>query len=293
MKNKHYDEWEFEKILNVMESNPLTANMKLEAYLNKYPKDYYAIIMYIATLITIGKFTEAETLLNELESTYNKDKDFINKYPKKYQKKIKANIISSRIRLLAYQEKYEEVKNLYLKYEEDLQESGIEMERVLFYCRKKLNLPVRIDPKSYRYIYRQMNEYSELDFLGHIKKHLASYNNNKQQSIFNYDFPLDKVLIEIKKYIPGEKRLYPFIYADLYIFKYDSCGIESGKVANYFKVVCFHNTSDIITMYPINCSEELLYIDLNYLIQNDTKQKGLSRIDRFNRRYQRKDSNTN
>ena len=293
MKNKYYNEWEFDRILKVMEFNPLTANIKLEAYLNKYPKDYCAIIMYIATLITIGKFSKAEMLLNELEDTYKKDKHFIKKYPKIYQEKLRANIISSRIRLLSYQEKYEEAQNLYLKYEDDLQKLGIEMERILFYLRKKLNLPIRIDPESYRYIYRQINEYSVVDFLGHIKKHLALYNHNKEQSIFNCDFPLDKVITEIKKYIPGEKRLYPFIYADLYIFKYDSCGIESGKVANYFKVVCFHNTSDIITMYPINCCEESLCIDINYLIPNDTKLKALSRIDRFNNRYQRKDSNTN
>lgn len=288
--NKYYNGWEFKQILKLMETNPVTANIKLEAYLNEYPKDYCAVIYYIATLITLGEFKKAEELLNELEYTYNKDKDFRNKYPKRYVKKLNANIISSRIRLLSYYERYEEAKDLYLQHEEDLQGLDIEMERVLFYCSKKLNLSVSVAPESYTYVYRQMNEYNELDFLEHIKKHLAGHNLKPNQSIFNYDFPFDEVLTEVKKYIPGEKRLYPFIYADLYIFKYDGCGIESNKTVNYFKVVCFHNTRDIITMYPINCSEELPYIDLNYLTLKDTKPKGLSRIDRFNKRFQRKDS---
>lgn len=290
MTNKYYNEWEFKQILKLMETNPITANIKLKAYLKEYPEDYCAHIYFIATLITLGNFKEAESLLKALEYIYNNDKDFKNKYPRKYLKKLNANIISSKIRLLSYYEKYKEAIEVYLQHEQELAELDIEIERVIFYCRKKLDLPIRIDSDSYTYIYRQINEYSEQDFLDHIKKHLAEYNHKPYQSIFNPDFPRDKVLVEIKKYIPGEKRLYPFTYADLYVFKYDACGIESNKTVNYFKVVCFHNTSDIITMYPINCSEELPYIDLNYLIKEDIKTKGLSRIDRFNKRYQRKDS---
>lgn len=288
MTNKYYNEWEFKKILKLMETNPVTANLRLETYLKKYNKDYCAHVYYISTLITLGEFKEAEARLKELEYMYINDKDFKNKVDIKNMKKLKTNIISTKIRLLSYHEKYKEIEELYLQHEQELKELDIEIERLIFYCRKKLNQPVSTNPKSYSYIYRQMNRYSEQDFLDHIKKHLPEYNHESSQSIFNSDFPFDKVLVEIKKYIPGEKRLYPYLYADLYIFKYDACGIESNKTVNYFKVVCFHNTSDIITIFPINCSEELPYIDLNYLIKEDIKTKGLSRIDRFNMRLQKK-----
>lgn len=286
MTNKYYNKWEFKQILKLMETNPVTANIKLGTYIKEYPKDYCAKIYYISTLITLGNFEEAEELLDELEFTFNNDKDFKNKYQQKFKEKLKINIISTRIRLLSYQEKYDELYKLYVSSKNELKDLDIDIERLIFYCRKKLNLPINSDTGSYSYIYRQMNEYNERDFLEHIRKHLPGYNYNLNQSIFNSNFQLDKIFVEIKKYIPGEKRLYPHLYADLYIFKYDECGIENNKTVNYFKVVCFHNTSDIITMYPSSCSEEFPYTDLNYLIKDDTKIKGLSRIDRFNRRYQ-------
>ena len=290
MINKYYNGWEFKQILKLMETNPITANLKLKIYVEEYPKDYCAQIYYIATLITLGEFQEAETILKELELMSANDKVFKNNVDIKLQKKLQTNIISSKVRLLSYQEKYEELYELYLLYEKDLKELDIEIDRLNFYCRKKLNLPTETSPRAYTYIYRQINQYSEPDFLDHIRKHLALYNRDKKQSVFNYDFPIDKVIMEIKKYIPCSKKMYPYLYADSYIFKYDFCGIDSNKTVNYFKVVCFHNTRDIITMFPINCSEELPYIDLNYLVKTDEKVKGLSRIDRFNNRYQKKDS---
>ena len=286
MINKYYNEWEFKQILKLMETNPVTANIKLGTYIKEYNKDYCAKIYYISTLITLGKFEEAEELLNELEFMCSNDKSFNNSVDNKNIRKLKINIISTKIRLLSYKEKYKEIEELYLQHEQELKELDIEIERLIFYCRKKLNRPINANPQTYSYIYRQINEYSERDFLDHIRKHLKEYNYDSNQSVFNYNFPLNEILIEIKKHIPGEKKLYPYLYADLYIFKYDACGIENNKIANYFKVICFHNTSDIITMYPINCSEEFPYIDLNYLMQKDTKPKVLSRIDRFNKRYQ-------
>ena len=77
------------------------------------------------------------------------------------------------------------------------------------------------------------------------------------------------------------------LYDDMYVFKYDSCGKDNYKIVNYFKVICFEGTSQIITMYPASDCEKLPYIDLNYMkTKEDTpKIKVLTQREKFNTRY--------
>ena len=73
----------------------------------------------------------------------------------------------------------------------------------------------------------------------------------------------------------------------MYVFKYDNCGKHDNKIANYFKIICFHNTQDYITMFPCSNCENLPYVDLNYLVNSNDipKVKTLSQIEKFNKRY--------
>lgn len=135
-----------------------------------------------------------------------------------------------------------------------------------------------------------MIEYRESDFLDHIKKHMADYNSsliNPNPNIFVPDFPLEEVLEEIKKYIPSDKRLFPGFYEDVYHFKYEHCGRENNRLVNFFKVVCFNDTQDIITICPISYGDELPYVDLSYMKKEETKKeiKRPSALEKFNRRY--------
>ena len=102
--------------------------------------------------------------------------------------------------------------------------------------------------------------------------------------IFNEDFPVSKVLEELKKYIPSKKSIFS-MYADKYTFKYDFCGRVNNKVSDFFRVVTFHNENKLLTMYPVSYGSELDYIDLNYLKEEKNSIKRLSRIDKFNQRY--------
>ena len=106
--------------------------------------------------------------------------------------------------------------------------------------------------------------------------------------MFVSGFEIDRVLEEIKKYIPSDKRIYSGFYQDTYVFKYDFSGKDNNKATDYFKVICFHNTSDIITICPSLYCENLPYVDLNYMEKEKPKQKTLSQIDKFNQRYRRK-----
>ena len=285
MKKTFFDAWELNQAMDLMDQNPLIANYKLQEYIKKYPKDYSAKICYIATLISLRNLTEAEKELEDLESLLKQDEYLKNKVRKKT--KIKLNIISSRLRLLSYQEKYEDLYNFYYKHIMDVKDLEINVNPLIFYCKKKLNM---LDPNkrdSNTYIFKQIVRYEEKDFLEHLKKHLTNYDSSKNAYIFNNDFPIEKILTEIKKYIPSENCLYPYLYADAYIFKYDACGTDKDKVVDYFKVICLHNTSDIITMCPVSGHENWPHIDLNYLNEEKEKPKKrtLSQIDKFNKRY--------
>ena len=288
MKNQHFDKWDFDNAISVIETNPKESKQRLEEYLKKYSDDYSSYIYYAFSLIKLGDFTTAETIINKVEElvendyNYQKDENSLKHFNK--------HLISAKIKLLSYQKKYYKLYKLFLKYSEVTKSQ--DLNRTFFYCKKKLGL---LDPNKRNknsYIFRQTIEYKEDDFLEHIKNHLTEYNeetNEANDCFFYSSFPFKSILEEIKKIIPCEKRIYPGDYDNLYIFKYDSCGKVNSKSTDYFKVVCFHDTKDIITMYPADDCEHLPYIDLNYLKEekNTPKVKRLSQIDKFNQRYKK------
>lgn len=290
MKNRYFDEWEFKQAISILESNPARAKIELQQYIEKYPQDYSAYIYYISSLITLGEFEEAEYMLNLVESSIKNNKQLQHKK----EKNIKNNIelIVTKLRLLAHQERYAETYQYYKMHFEEIQQISVDIKPLIFYCQKQMGTIDSNKRERYKntYIFRQITRYEEYDFLDHIKKHLPNQNvniSNPNPCIFSLDFPIDTILTEIKKYIPSAVRLYPNFYVDVYVFKYRECGKVNNRIVDYFKVVCFHNTSNIITIYPDIDSQELPHIDLNYLIQDDKylKTKRLSQIDKFNKRY--------
>lgn len=285
MKNSFFDKWEFKKALDIGYKNPFEADLKFEEYFKKYPKDYSGYSYYISNLIKIKKLDKAEQIIKYIENKANNDQDLINN--KERYKRFKQNLLYSKFKLLMYQEKYQEFNKLY--YQNIELAKKLDINHLLFLSKIKagqINIRTR---DSYYYIQRQFINYNYEDFLNHLKDHtidIYNYIDYTNNSIFENDFPLDKILIEIQKYIPSEKCLYTGFIEDTYVFRYEVCGRQNNKTENYFKVLCFHNTSNIITMYPSSNCEELEYIDLNYLTKtNNNKIKKKSRIDRFYDRY--------
>lgn len=286
MGNKYFNEWEFHQAFSFVNTNPLEAKIKYEEYLKKYPKDYSTYPYYASILITLGLFNEAEEVLKFVEITSSRDSSFSKNLTK--LKFFKKNILYNRLRLLAYQDKFDELYQFSLDH---LQEIKImDANSVFFYCKKKIGKLDLNKRDQNSYLFRQIVEYKESDFLEHIKKHMADYNKNiniPNNSIFGPDFPIHEIVEEIKKYIPSDNRLFTGYLGDLYVFKYNQCGRENNKLVDYFKVVCFHDTKDFITMCPSSDCQELPYIDLNYLIpeNKNIKLKRLSQIDKFNKKY--------
>ena len=285
MKNIYFDRHEFLQILSLAETNPLLAKEKYEEYLERYPNDYCTYCFYCSLLITLQKFDEAEKEIIYLENMYKNDKKYVNE--KNRRKQLECNILYTKIKLLCYRGKYQELYELYLNNYQDLQQCSLD--DIYFYCKKQLGKLDINDRREYSYLYRQIIEYHEDDFLDHVRKHLADINmdlDNPNKNVFVPEFDLNKVLKEIKKYIPSTNRLCLGFFENIYIFKLDNCGRENNKLVNYFKVVCFNNTSNIITMVPVSKCENLPFIDLNYLIEKEEfKVKRLSQTEKFYKKY--------
>lgn len=286
MKAKYFNKWEFQQLLNLYETNPFEAKLKYEEYLDKYPKDYSAYSYYASLLIVLGEFDEAEKILDFVEFVSGRDSIF-SKDPYKLMN-FRRCVLSSRLRLLSYQEKYDELYNLCLHHFQDIK--NMDMMYILFYCKKKLGLLDSYKRSNYSYLFRQTVDYQESDFLYHIQKHLSDcnkYEDGDKKSVFVSNFPINKVIEEVKKTISSDKKLCYGTFQDIYIFRYNECGRDRNRLVDYFKVVCFHGTSDFITMCPSFDCQNFPYVDLNYLIcdSKNAKVKRLSQIEKFNQKY--------
>ena len=288
-KKEYFNKHEFIKAKNISLVNPTKGIIAYQEYFSKYPKDYTAYTYYISLLINLNKLNEAAENLYYIEQIYFEEPIF--HYNNERAKIFYFNILYCKLRLLCYQKRYQEFLILYHNNIEKL--SSIKNE-VSFYAEKKCgNLDLtRREPNSY--LYRQIVEYREEDFKDHLKKHLPEYNDNDSKYskyIFNPNLPIDEIIDEIKKYLPNDKKLCLGFMDNAYVFKYDECGRVNNKLVDYFKVITFDDTKDIITMCPSDECEYLPFIDINYMKENisdnDSKVKRLSQIDKFNMRYNR------
>lgn len=286
MQDKYFNSWEFKRALELRETDPILARTLYEEYFKKYPKDYSGYPYYCSILITLGKFELAEKILNYVEQAYKQDSSF---NQSKKLEKFKYNMFFTKMKLLSYQEKYEELYRICIDNIDEI--IGTSLNSVFFYSKKKTG---RLNPEKRdenTYLFKQIVRYEEKDFFEHIQKHLSEYNESLDEpnaTIFESNFPIKEVVEEIKKYIPSDKRLFAGFYQDIYFFKYNECGRVNKRLVNYFKVVCLHNSTDFITMCPVNGNDNLPHIDLNYLIKEEpVKVKRLSQIDKFNQRYKR------
>lgn len=271
------------KAVEMIKYDPENAEEALRDYLEKYPLDYSGYTHYAHALVVLGKGLEALNILSYVEKISKQDSKFYLLSDKVNY--LQKQIIINKYRALAQLERYEELYDYYNKTKHIVDES---FTRIKIKCEKELGT-LDLPRENQRYLFRQIKEYSEEDFKDHIKKHLSDFNEKLEipnESIFSYDFPIDDVIEEVKKYIPSDKKLCTGVTEDTYYFKYNDCGRENNRITDYFSLVTLHNTSNIITLFPMTKSEKCPYVDLNYL--NRSKVKTLSQIEKFNLRYKKK-----
>lgn len=289
MEEKYFDEWEFRKAQSYRIVNPFESVKKFEEYLKEYPKDYSGYVYYASSLITIGELDKAEKVLDYVEKLANSDSKFTTKEAYKMDAVI-FSIVYNRLRLYSYKGDYEKVYELGRNNPKQIQR--LNLNDLMFYCKRKIEKSRKSQREPNSYLFRQIVEYKEEDFMDHIKEHLADYNSNLDEpnkNVFVPDFPINEVIKEIKKCIPSNKKMLTGFWENVYVFRYDGCGRENNKLVNYIKVVCFDKSADMITMLPVSGFEDFPQVDLNYMIQEDKKEiKRESAIDKFNRKFRKR-----
>ena len=283
----YYNKIEFERASSLIASDPVGAKIAFEEYIQNYPTDYIAYNKYIYILIILNDLESAEKMVD-----YVKQKMQLNlKYMKCVNKvdKVEKGLRLNMIRILFAKEEYQKVYDYINQFCDDL---DIERkEELLLYCQKKIS-KIGMKRSDKNYIVRQIIEYHEDDFLAHIKKHQLKKNEDDckiNSNIFSESFPIQNIIEEVKKYIPSSKKMCTTLISDTYVFRFNDCGRDNNRIVDYFKVICFHNTSDFITMCPAFGCERLPFVDLNYinLECGKKKVKTLSQIEKFNKRYRR------
>ncbi|MBR1413586.1 MAG: hypothetical protein IJ574_02840 [Bacilli bacterium] len=293
MKNtKIFNEYEFHKAVNTSRNNLNKAIIMLEEYIEKYPDDYCAYDYYALFLIRNGIYDKAQNIINVTKSKIDKDIQFQREVEK--YKKSSYRYIHNKLLILAAKEKYQEFYDYYIENIKIIKEMyealDVNLESLFFYSKIQLGIKPKHNRDYYSYLYRQIIEYNEEEFLEHVKKHMADYNYENDyysNSLFAENFDYNKILKEVKKNIPSNNRKIDEFITDYYYFKYDNCGRYDYKIQDYFKVIVLHNTANIITMYPTTLSEDIPYIDLNYLkaLEEQPKTKRLSQVDKFKTKY--------
>ena len=263
------------KIMKNFKYEPFITISNLEYYIDKYPLDMTAYIYYSQILIDINNFESAEKVIDYMDEMFPTVKD--------------DRAVFNKFRLLCLSEKYEEAKEFYDEYKYDLLnvDPKIDLFETIYETKNDNELKRSL---FNRYVVNQIIDYQDDSFIDHIKKHLADYNKDFEQpnpALFNADFPLEKVLNEIRTLIPNDKSTNFSFYNNFYVFKYDNVGRLNNKPVDYIRVVVINGTDEIITMYPMQHGDYLPYIDLNYLntIYQKPKVKTLSRVDKFYKKY--------
>lgn len=292
MENLYFNKHLSEKNSRLIKRNPYLAREKYEDYLKEYPLDYNSWCIYISVLISLGELELSERNLNQIENIIASDKKYLSDPKFRYIKS--RDLFYCKTRLLSYMHKYQELYDI-IRYDENryfVIDMGFYKSLVL-YCRKNLGKSIDQSYVDDSYFCNQIVDYSYDRMKAHINEHTADYNSLldiPESSVFSSSFPLDVVLEKLDDLIDSKNRLCLGFFDDTYYFKLDDCGRENDRNTNYFKVVCFHDSKNIITMCPIEHAENLPFVDLNFLVQrhDSSKVKCISARDRFNRRYGRK-----
>lgn len=285
MSNNYYNRFELKKIKDNMLKNPYESRIKFYYYIKKYPRDYISYGYYAECLLLIGEYDEAERIIDKAKELCLTDKNFEKTTKNTWFEHIYKVV---KLKIMIRQGNYKRVLNYYNKNKERF--DGKNLSYVRIFLKKKLGIDEEIRGKD-NYLFQQILDYDYDRFVNHILKHTSDNISNTEEvstSIFNPDFPLLDVIKEVNKNISRTNVLHSQFIDDIYIFKYDNCGRVCYKPEDYFKVICFERTNNIITMYPCKDCEKLPYVDLNYLRKNKEelpKIKKLTAIERFNKKY--------
>jgi len=224
-------------------------------------------------LRNMGNFDEA---LFELEELF---KESYNKY---------TNL--SLFYLYVYMGQYEKALNLipYLYQDQLIKAHSILM--VELYLKKALGISVNCKKGSRSdYLKGQILNYKEEDFVKHINIHVLNDENKSDgaHSKYRENINIQYLIDLVKEGLKISKKANVEDLFEIHYFYVPNIGVYKNEVCNYLKVLIVPNTLNIITMYPDrNIEYEYNALDCDYnVLYKKEKQKTISRIDKFNKKY--------
>lgn len=158
------------------------------------------------------------------------------------------------------------------------------------YIKKALGMPTEYRKGSKSdYLKEQIICYNSYKFLNHLKTHVLSENNKDDHihSKYNENTDLNYLLGCVKNGLKTSQKANVEDIFQVYYFYIPNIGVYQNEPCNYIKVLTIPNTTNIITMYPerhVEHEYNMLNFDYNKLYKKE-KQKSLSRIDKFNNKY--------
>lgn len=278
----YYDTIEVGNIQKLINKNPLLARKRIEEYLENHPDDDFAFSLYASILTIFQEYELAEEIIESLEERVKNKKYLAENEIKRMH--TNAGIVVAKTRIYCHTGRYKELEELLLNNHDVVEKCRLGS--ILLYCGIKQGKEVKPREEYDNYSTRQIVDYHEEDMINMVEG--KRNQNDCDSDVFSHEFPLRKVINELKKILPDDsKKLCYGAIDEAYIVKFDNCGRCNNKVANYFKVICLEDTSNIITMYPIDFGENIDSIDLNYLNNNQSKEtpKQMSRVEKFYQRY--------
>ena len=158
------------------------------------------------------------------------------------------------------------------------------------YLKKALGIPVNWNKGSRSdYLKEQILNYSEQNFINHINIHITNEENESDETHSKYKENTDlKYLIKcVKEGLKTSKKANVEDIFEIHYFYVPNIGVYKNEMCNFLKVLIVPNTSNIITMYPdrnIEYEYNALECDYDKLYKKEA-QRTLSRIDKFNKKY--------
>lgn len=158
--------------------------------------------------------------------------------------------------------------------------------------KKHLGLPLpknKNDDKLF-YLRDQIINYNNDLAVEHIKQHFEKQ-EEEYHVCFKSNIDIEYLMECVKENIKNSSKIISNEICEIHYFLVSNIGYNNNGNCNILKVILIPNTNNIITMYPIeNFDNEVssaIILDCDYekLFKKEEKIKTISRIDKFNKRY--------
>lgn len=158
--------------------------------------------------------------------------------------------------------------------------------------RKQLGVKPKQKPDYMNnYVTKQIENYNEEISKKHIiEKHILGEKENN--SLFTENLDINYLYELVKENVSKSPKANIEEVMEVHFFAIPSIGVNNDIPCNFIKVVVIPNTNNIISFYPENNIYDAKYTILEYdrerlFKEEKPKTKTLSRVDKFNRRYNR------